>query len=173
MMAPQHIQIAVALIRRDDNILLVQQQGPDDPLPTWALPGGGVEPGELPTEAVVREVKEETGVEVIDCGHLLYVNAGVDPVGKHSSMTFVFEVQEWRGAPCPADPDNLVLRACFLPMSEAVEKLEQLPWLMMREPILAHLRGELLSGALWLYHYRADGSAELVHVVGTNQRAQG
>ncbi|HLF26367.1 MAG TPA: NUDIX domain-containing protein [Anaerolineae bacterium] len=31
----------------------------------WNLPGGGVERGELPTEAVVREVKEETGLEVI------------------------------------------------------------------------------------------------------------
>jgi 8-oxo-dGTP diphosphatase len=29
----------------------------------WNLPGGGVERGELPTEAVLREVKEETGLE--------------------------------------------------------------------------------------------------------------
>ncbi|NET61540.1 MAG: NUDIX domain-containing protein [Symploca sp. SIO2E6] len=30
----------------------------------WNLPGGGIENGELPTEAVIREVKEETGLEV-------------------------------------------------------------------------------------------------------------
>jgi len=30
----------------------------------WNLPGGGIENGELPTEAVMREVKEETGLEV-------------------------------------------------------------------------------------------------------------
>jgi 8-oxo-dGTP diphosphatase len=30
----------------------------------WNLPGGGVESGELPTEAVTREVMEETGLEV-------------------------------------------------------------------------------------------------------------
>jgi 8-oxo-dGTP diphosphatase len=30
----------------------------------WNLPGGGLEPGELPNECVVREVREETGLEV-------------------------------------------------------------------------------------------------------------
>ncbi len=31
----------------------------------WNLPGGGMEAGELPTEAVIREVREETGLEVV------------------------------------------------------------------------------------------------------------
>ncbi len=32
----------------------------------WTLPGGGLDPGELPVEALVREVWEETGHEVAD-----------------------------------------------------------------------------------------------------------
>ncbi len=36
---PRHTQIAAALIRRGENVLLVQQQGPDDPEPLWALRG--------------------------------------------------------------------------------------------------------------------------------------
>jgi 8-oxo-dGTP diphosphatase len=33
-------------------------------LDVWNLPGGGVESGEMPTDAVIREVMEETGLEV-------------------------------------------------------------------------------------------------------------
>ncbi len=41
-------------------ILLVKRQD----LPVWELPGGGVEKDELPKEAVLREVFEETGLKV-------------------------------------------------------------------------------------------------------------
>jgi 8-oxo-dGTP diphosphatase len=43
-----------------NDILLCHRRDMD----AWNLPGGGVESGELPTEAVIRETKEETGLKV-------------------------------------------------------------------------------------------------------------
>jgi ADP-ribose pyrophosphatase YjhB (NUDIX family) len=49
----------------------------------WNLPGGGVESGELPTDAVIREVLEETGLEVV-------VDRLVGVYGKTGKDEFVF-----------------------------------------------------------------------------------
>jgi hypothetical protein len=53
---------AFAVIRDDQGrVLLCHRRDMD----AWNLPGGGVCNGELPTEAVVRETREETGLEIV------------------------------------------------------------------------------------------------------------
>jgi ADP-ribose pyrophosphatase YjhB (NUDIX family) len=52
---------ADALVQNErDEVLLVRRA--DDG--RWAMPGGWVDPGETPEQAVVREVAEETGLQV-------------------------------------------------------------------------------------------------------------
>ncbi|MBI1882349.1 MAG: NUDIX hydrolase [Chloroflexi bacterium] len=168
-MAQRLYQIVVALIRRDDKILLVQQQGPNDPMASWALPGGVVEEGELLTEALVREVREETGIGVKQVGQLAYVAQLDNPIEGYQSVTFVFEISEWAGTIRPVDPDNLILQTGFLTRSEAISKLQELPWRVMREPIIAYLGGEVGSGRMWVYRHQTDGDDQLiVHLAGNN-----
>lgn len=50
-----------ALVRNSDGQVLLIRRG-DNGL--WAIPGGAQELGETPSQAVVREVREETGLEV-------------------------------------------------------------------------------------------------------------
>lgn len=54
---------AYAVIVRDDQILLSRLSARVTKHELWTLPGGGVDHGEDPRAAVVREVQEETGLE--------------------------------------------------------------------------------------------------------------
>src|SRR5262245_26576213 len=61
------VMAAVAAVIEDEagRVLLCQQQGGHR---FWGLPGGKIKPGESPTHAVVRDVREETGseTEIVD-----------------------------------------------------------------------------------------------------------
>jgi 8-oxo-dGTP pyrophosphatase MutT (NUDIX family) len=54
------IPAVAAIIRDEHGRVLVQQQHDD----SWSVPAGAVEPGEPPAMALVREVLEETGLDV-------------------------------------------------------------------------------------------------------------
>lgn len=57
--------VVAAVIRRAGRIL-VSQRRHDQPMPHfWEFPGGKVEAGEAPTEALAREIREELGCEVV------------------------------------------------------------------------------------------------------------
>jgi 8-oxo-dGTP pyrophosphatase MutT (NUDIX family) len=54
----------VALIQRDGCVLMIQRSSTVRAPLTWCFPGGGIEHGEEQAEALVRELREELGLEV-------------------------------------------------------------------------------------------------------------
>jgi 8-oxo-dGTP diphosphatase len=59
-----------AVIRDERGRLLLIKRGHDPGAGLWSLPGGRVEPGETDAEALVREMREETGL-MVRAGRLL------------------------------------------------------------------------------------------------------
>jgi len=109
----------------------------------WSLPGGRLEPGEPHAEAVVREFKEETGLDVTVAG-LLYVADAKTEIDRYHFVTCVFEVKLLSNA--PLDSEGLPQISCEGDMAVRQVRFvpfDQVPQLITRpsigEPLLNYL----------------------------------
>ena len=59
----KHIEVVAAIIRKDDKIFATQR-GYGDFKDWWEFPGGKMEAGETPEEALKREIREELSAEI-------------------------------------------------------------------------------------------------------------
>ena len=92
--------VAQAVIRSERGVLLTVRRD----LRGWELPGGNRDPGESPEDALVREVREETGLDVVIERHVGdYVRTGFRP---HTAA--VFECRVSGGTLRPSDETPLV-----------------------------------------------------------------
>lgn len=97
-------------MRRGREVLLVKRKNPP---PGWALPGGFLEYGESLEEAVLRELKEETGLR----GRIVrqmrtYSDPNRDPRGHTITTVFLIRVGK-NAAPHAADD---AAGAAFFPL---------------------------------------------------------
>ena len=68
--------VAKTFVINSQNLILTMRRGESDPRRpgTWDIPGGGVEYGEDPTSAVIRETYEEAGIK-IEKPQIFYVSS--------------------------------------------------------------------------------------------------
>jgi len=106
----------VAFIERDNRVLLVRRaMNPERG--KWALPAGYVDYGENPREAVIREVREETGLE-IEITRLVSVEGGPGTFG--ASIVIIYAASVVNGSARPQDDAEAVL---WLSASDSLPEL--------------------------------------------------
>lgn len=111
---------AYAILPVGDGLLLTHQEAPE---PEVQLPGGGVDPGESPVQALIREVYEETGWRI----------ARPTRLGAYRRFTYMPEYDLWAEKLCliymalpvvqygdPIEPDHTAL---WMSIPEAAETL--------------------------------------------------
>lgn len=99
--------VSAAALVRPDRRLLIQQRPPGKPMAgLWELPGGKVEEGEHPEGALIREIREELGVDLKtgDMQAFAFVS--------HAYETFhllmpVFMIRRWDGEVEAREGQNL------------------------------------------------------------------
>jgi 8-oxo-dGTP diphosphatase len=63
---PVVLVVAVTLVDADGRVLLAQRPAGKAMAGLWEFPGGKVQPGEAPEAALIRELKEELGIDVTE-----------------------------------------------------------------------------------------------------------
>lgn len=103
----------------------------------WHLPGGGVDAGETTEAAIVRELREEAGVEVEGRPCLLSIHSAEKLFkGDH---VLVYRVDKWRQV--ASDAHGEILRAEFFPPDALPDDITR----STRERIAEALQGEEAS----------------------------
>lgn len=108
----QYMLYVIALIENENKEYLVTQRAMDKKWAAghWEIPGGGVASGESSFEAVCREVKEETGLDVSDCDkHVIYSYRNDDLEGGDNYFADIYLIRKnFSLADVNVDPDEIM-----------------------------------------------------------------
>lgn len=97
---------AAALVDDDGRVLLARRPEGKSMAGLWEFPGGKVQPGEVPEQALIRELKEELDIDTRE--------SCLAPIGfaSHGYEDFhllmpLFVCRVWRGMPRPRESQEL------------------------------------------------------------------
>lgn len=103
---PLLLVAACALVDTDGRVLLARRPEGKKMAGLWEFPGGKLNPGETPEAALIRELKEELGIDVAAACLAPFAFASHDYEGFHLLMP-LFVCRRWKGIPMPRENQAL------------------------------------------------------------------
>ena len=129
--------VAAAALIRDGLLLAARRSSPPELAGQWELPGGKVEPGESPEEALRRELRVELGIEVTLGRRVRGPRDGDwDILGGYRMRVWLCEIAD--GEPAPLQDHETL---AWVGLAGA----EELTWLGPDLPIVKEIGAELRS----------------------------
>ena len=130
---PVKLVAAAALVDTDGRVLLARRPPGKAMAGLWEFPGGKVEAGEAPEYALMRELREELGIETRPCCFSAVAFAS-HPYDDFHLLMPLFVCRVWKGIPIahegqefkwvqPADLDKYEMPAADLPLIEPLRRM--------------------------------------------------
>ena len=121
---------ACALLDADNRVLIAQRPPGKAMAGLWEFPGGKVEPGETPEDAIIREIAEELGVNITKPCLAPLTFASFDYPDFHLLMP-LYVCRRWEGTPVAREHSALKwVRA---------NRFRDYPMPPADEPLISHL----------------------------------
>ena len=129
--APLLLVAACALVDVDGRVLMCQRPEGKALAGLWEFPGGKLEPGETPEACLIRELKEELGIEVAAACLAPFVFASHSYEAFHLLMP-LYLCRRWEGTPQALEhPEIRWIRPA---------RMDELPMPPADAPLVAYLR---------------------------------
>jgi 8-oxo-dGTP diphosphatase len=103
---PLLLVAACALVDLDGKVLIARRPEGKKMAGLWEFPGGKLNPGETPEQALIRELKEELGIDVTAACLAPFAFASYAYEGFHLLMP-LFLCRRWKGVPRPRENQTL------------------------------------------------------------------
>ena len=130
--------VACALVDRDGRILVTQRPEDKDYAGLWEFPGGKIEFGETPEQAIVRELYEELSIEPCErCVEPLTFTTHQQP--HQSIVLLLYLCRQWDGFVQPMEGQKTKWLYS--------DDLNQVEWVSADIPFVNYLRDHLPRGS--------------------------